>query len=68
MQRKAKIFMNSRSQAVRLPKKSQFKTRKVYIRKVGSDVVLSRSIAATAGLVVVPGRGPCCLRELHGRR
>lgn len=41
MQRKAKIFMNNRSQAVRLPKEFQFKTQEIYIRKVGSDVVLS---------------------------
>jgi antitoxin VapB len=41
MQRKAKIFMNNRSQAVRLPKEFQFKTRDVFIRKEGTDVVLS---------------------------
>ena len=41
MQRKAKIFMNNRSQAVRLPKEFQFRTREVYIRKQGDDVVLS---------------------------
>jgi antitoxin VapB len=41
MQRRAKIFMNNRSQAVRLPKEFQFKTREVFIRKQGSDVVLS---------------------------
>jgi antitoxin VapB len=41
MQRKAKIFMNNRSQAVRLPKEFQFRTREVFIRKEGSDVVLS---------------------------
>jgi len=41
MQHKAKIFMNNRSQAVRLPKEFQFKTREVFIRKEGSDVVLS---------------------------
>lgn len=41
MQRKAKIFMNNRSQAVRLPKEFQFKTREVFIRKEGGDVVLS---------------------------
>ena len=41
MQRKAKIFMNNRSQAVRLPKEFQFKTQEVFIRKVGKDVVLS---------------------------
>lgn len=41
MQSKAKIFMNNRSQAVRLPKEFQFKTQEVFIRKEGSDVVLS---------------------------
>ena len=41
MQRKARIFMNNRSQAVRLPKDFQFKTQEVFIRKEGSDVVLS---------------------------
>ena len=41
MQRKAKIFMNNRSQAVRLPKEFQFRTREVFIRNQGSEVVLS---------------------------
>ena len=41
MQRKAKIFMNNRSQAVRLPKEFQFNTQEVFIRKEGSDIVLS---------------------------
>jgi len=41
MQRKAKIFMNNRSQAVRLPKDFQFGTEEVFIRKEGSEVVLS---------------------------
>jgi antitoxin VapB len=41
MPRKAKIFMNNRSQAVRLPKEFQFQTQEVFIRKVGRDVVLS---------------------------
>lgn len=41
MRRKAKIFMNNRSQAVRLPKEFQFKTQEVFIRKEGKDVVLS---------------------------
>jgi antitoxin VapB len=40
-QRKAKIFMNNRSQAVRLPKDFQFNTQDVFIRKEGNDVVLS---------------------------
>jgi len=40
-QKKAKIFMNNRSQAVRLPKEFQFSVAEVFIRKEGSDVVLS---------------------------
>jgi len=40
-QRKAKVFMNNRSQAVRLPKDFQFNTQEVFIRKEGNDVVLS---------------------------
>jgi antitoxin VapB len=41
MQRTAKIFMNNRSQAVRIPKEFQFSTREVYIRKEGENVILS---------------------------
>ena len=41
MQRTAKIFMNNRSQAVRLPKEFQFKKEEVFIRKEGDDVILS---------------------------
>ena len=39
--RKAKIFMNNRSQAVRLPKEFQFRATEVFIRREGNDVVLS---------------------------
>jgi antitoxin VapB len=41
MQRKAKVFMNNRSQAVQLPKEFQLNVHEVFIRKQGSDVVLS---------------------------
>jgi len=41
MQRTAKIFLNNRSQAVRLPKEFQFETREVFIRKQGDEVILS---------------------------
>ncbi len=41
MQRAAKIFMNNRSQAVRLPKEFQFNGREVFMRKEGNDVILS---------------------------
>jgi len=37
----AKIFMNGRSQAVRLPKEYRFKTDEVYITKQGSNVIIS---------------------------
>ena len=40
MQLTAKIFLNNRSQAVRLPREFQFNT-KVFIRKQGDDVILS---------------------------
>jgi antitoxin VapB len=41
MQRTAKIFMNNRSQAVRIPREFQFSTSEVYIRKEGENVILS---------------------------
>jgi antitoxin VapB len=41
MQRTAKVFMNNRSQAVRLPKEFQFSTKEVFIRKQGHEVILS---------------------------
>ena len=41
MQRTAKVFMNNRSQAVRLPKEFQFSTPEVFIRRQGDEVVLS---------------------------
>jgi antitoxin VapB len=36
----AKLFMNGRSQAVRLPKEYRFEGSEVYIRKVGPTVIL----------------------------
>jgi len=41
MQRTAKVFMNNRSQAIRLPKEFQFATPEVFIRREGQDVILS---------------------------
>lgn len=41
MQRTARIFMNNRSQAVRLPKDFQFSTTEVFIRRQGDEVILS---------------------------
>lgn len=42
MQKTARIFMNNRSQAVRLPKEFQFAASDVYIRKQGDEVILSQ--------------------------
>ena len=36
----AKIFLNGKSQAVRLPKECRFKDKEVYIKKMGDVVVL----------------------------
>ena len=41
MRKTARVFMNNRSQAVRLPKEFQFSTKDVFIRKEGEDVILS---------------------------
>ncbi|MCP4674314.1 MAG: AbrB/MazE/SpoVT family DNA-binding domain-containing protein [Deltaproteobacteria bacterium] len=38
--RTAKLFKNGQSQAVRLPKEFRFKGNKVYIRRLGPNVVL----------------------------
>ena len=82
MQRKAKIFMNNGSQAVRLPKAFQFYTREVFIRREGSDVVLSarpsdwttylaEAPVASAdfmeGIEDLPPSGVCALSITHPR-
>ena len=41
MERIARVFMNNRSQAVRLPREFQFSTHEVFIRKQGSEIILS---------------------------
>lgn len=37
----AKVFMNGRSQAIRLPKELRFDTDTVYLRKEGDEVIIS---------------------------
>lgn len=37
----AKIFLNGRSQAVRLPKDFRFDCDEVFVRKQGDDIILS---------------------------
>ena len=41
MRKTARVFLNNRSQAVRLPKEFQFGTKEVFIRKEGDEVILS---------------------------
>jgi antitoxin VapB len=41
MRKTARVFMNNRSQAVRLPKEFRFDTNEVFIRKEGEEVILS---------------------------
>jgi len=36
----AKLFKNGKSQAVRLPKEFSFQGREVYVKKIGSNVIL----------------------------
>ena len=40
MQRKARLFLNGRSQAVRLPKQFRLKSREVEIFRRGDEIVL----------------------------
>ena len=47
MKSTAKIFMNNRSQAVRLPKEFQFKTREVFIRPKDWSALLAPEAAAS---------------------
>lgn len=39
--KKAKIFLNGRSQAVRLPKEFRFDTDEVYITKQGNKIIIT---------------------------
>jgi len=66
MQRKAKIFMNNRNQAVRLPKDFQFNVPEVFIRKEGSDVVLSpRPLDWSSYLAAAPVASPFFMEGLE---
>jgi antitoxin VapB len=60
VQRTAKIFMNNRSQAVRLPKEFQFNTPEVLIRKQGEDVILSARPTYWSGYLA---SGPIASKE-----
>lgn len=66
MQRKAKLFMNNRSQAVRLPKEFQFNVQEVFIRKEGSDVVLSpRPLDWSSYIAAAPVASPSFMEGIE---
>ena len=51
-QRTARVFLNNRNQAVRLPKEFRFDTREVFIRREGNDVILSPKPEDWSGYLV----------------
>lgn len=59
-ERRAKLFMNGRSQAVRLPKEFRFEGTEVRIRRTGSGVLLEPvgTENGAGGLDEVLGEGP----------
>jgi antitoxin VapB len=67
--RKAKLFMNNRSQAVRLPKDFQFNTQEVFIRKEGADVILSpRPSDWSSYLAEAPVASPSFMENIEDLR
>ena len=58
MDRIARIFLNNRSQAVRLPKDFQFNSSEVFIRKQGQDVVLSPRPSSWDGYLALGPKAP----------
>ena len=65
MQRTAKIFMNNRSQAVRIPREFQFSATEVYIRKEGNDVILSPRPKDWSALLAGPYASPDFMKDVE---
>jgi antitoxin VapB len=64
--RKAKLFLNNRSQAVRLPKDFEFKTDEVFIRKEGAEIILSpRPTDWSSYLADAPVASPSFMDEIQ---
>jgi antitoxin VapB len=53
-QQTARVFLNNRSQAVRLPKEFQFSVAEVFIRKEGDEVILSPRPSNWSALLAGP--------------
>src|SRR4051794_14387345 len=56
--RKASLFMNGRSQAVRLPKEFRFAGSHVFVRKSGNGVILSPTDDRLEYLLAAMGSAP----------
>ncbi|HYN83382.1 MAG TPA: type II toxin-antitoxin system VapB family antitoxin [Gemmatimonadaceae bacterium] len=56
--KKASLFMNGRSQAVRLPKEFRFKGTHVYARKEGNRVILTPVDDRIERLIALMGSSP----------
>ena len=54
----AKLFMNGRSQAVRLPAKYRFKGTEVMVNRVGDTVVLSPKLDSWSEFFAAPSSVP----------
>ena len=54
----AKLFMNGRSQAVRLPAKYRFKGTEVLVNRVGDNVVLSPKLDSWSDFFATPSTVP----------
>jgi antitoxin VapB len=66
LQRKAKLFLNNRSQAVRLPKDLEFKTDEVFIRREGSEIIISpRAADWSAYLAEAPVASPSFMENVE---
>lgn len=52
----AKLFMNGKSQAVRLPKEFRFEGEEVFIKKQGNSVVLTPKGKPYANLIAAMGK------------
>jgi antitoxin VapB len=65
MRKTAKVFMNNRSQAVRLPKEFRFTTAEVFIRREGEEVILSpRPTDWGSYLTDGPQASPCFMEAV----
>ena len=63
----AKLFKNGESQAVRLPKEFRFPGKEVFIKRVGSAVVLLPKARSWATLVESLAKFPADFMETRGQ-